>query len=317
MKIIYAGSPQFSIAPLQKLLEHNFEVIAVLTQPDRPVGRKGILTATPLHIFAKEHNIPVYTFERVKNAIEALQQLQADCLITCAYGQILTEQVLAIFPSGVYNIHASLLPRWRGASPVQHALLYGDSQTGITIMKTDVGLDTGDIVLSRTLPIQNEDNATTLFQKLSILGAECIVQAMQQLQKGELTYTKQQQNGVTLCKKIVKSDCLIDFDTSAQEIVQLIKAMEAGPVAFCYLQGQLVNFYDASIADESVQSLNLGQPNGSVLAVQKNGIFVKTGNGILQVKTLQFAGSKKMTCQDIYNSKKVKINQIFLKEEER
>lgn len=167
MKIIYAGSPQFSIPPLEKLLSKKFDIIAVLTQPDRPFGRKGILTATPIKNFAKVQDIPVFTFERIANSVQELQALQADCLITSAYGQILTQEVLNLFQMGVYNIHASILPRWRGASPIQHALLHGDRQTGISIMKTDVGLDTGDIVLQKTLDITQEDNASLLFDKLS------------------------------------------------------------------------------------------------------------------------------------------------------
>ena len=145
MKIIYAGSPQFSIAPLEKLISEKFEIVAVLTQPDRPFGRKGILTPTPVSSFAKAHNLPVFTFEKIGKSVQELQTLQADCLITCAYGQILTQEVLNLFAMGVYNIHASILPRWRGASPIQHALLYGDKQTGISIIKTDIRLDTGAV----------------------------------------------------------------------------------------------------------------------------------------------------------------------------
>ncbi len=316
MKIIYAGSPQFSIPPLEKLLSKKFDIIAVLTQPDRPFGRKGILTATPIKNFAKAQNIPVFTFEKIANSVQELQALQADCLITSAYGQILTQEVLNLFQMGVYNIHASILPRWRGASPIQHALLHGDRQTGISIMKTDVGLDTGDIVLQKTLDITQEDNASLLFDKLSHLGAECIVEAMEILQYGQINLQKQAEDGVTICKKIIKKECQIDFNKSTKEIVQLVKAMECGPVAYSHLQGQLVNFYDCKVAiDKQIEQEGMDKENGTILAVQKNGIFIKANDGIIQATVLQFAGSKKITSQDIYNGKKLERNQIFKKEE--
>ena len=229
MRIVYAGSPQFSIPPLQRLLAEKFDIVAVLTQPDRPVGRKGILTATPLKTFAIENNIPVYTFEKIKDSIKELKALKADCLVTCAYGQILTQDVLDVFEKGVYNIHASIVPRWRGASPIQHALLYGDKKTGISIIKTDIGLDTGDIVLRKELEITQDDNATILFEKLAILGTESIVQALQLLESGKMILTKQPIEGIKICKKILKKDCQIDFNKRAEEVVQLVKAMEAGP----------------------------------------------------------------------------------------
>lgn len=316
MKIIYAGSPEFSIAPLKKLLENHFEVVAVLTQPDRPVGRKAILTPTPLKSYALTQNIPVYTFEKVRFAIDELKALAADCLITCAYGQILSQEVLDIFTKGVYNIHASILPRWRGASPVQHAILHGDKKTGVTIMKTDIGLDTGDIVLIKEIDIEETDTTTTLFQKLAILGADAIVEAMLKLQNGQITFKKQADEGVSLCKKIVKQECQIDFNQSASQCMRLIKAMEFSPVAYAYLQGQLVNFYDCKLPTdrEDVQSLAESQA-GKVVAVTKQGVFIQTGKGILQATCLQFAGSKKMQSIDIFNGKKILVNQIFNEKE--
>ena len=159
MQYIYAGAPAFSVPPLQQMLAAGFCVCAVLTRPDRPVGRRARLTPTPLKAFAQEAGIPVLDYERVRDHAADLAALGADALVTCAYGQILTQEVLDAFPRGVYNIHASLLPRWRGASPIQHAVWAGDAETGITVMRTDVGLDTGDVLLRRALPLDGTETA--------------------------------------------------------------------------------------------------------------------------------------------------------------
>ena len=159
MRYIYAGAPAFSVPPLQQMLAAGFCVCAVLTRPDRPVGRRARLTPTPLKAFAQEAGIPVLDYERVRDHAADLAALGADALVTCAYGQILTQEVLDAFPRGVYNIHASLLPRWRGASPIQHAVWAGDAETGITVMRTDVGLDTGDVLLRRALPLDGTETA--------------------------------------------------------------------------------------------------------------------------------------------------------------
>ena len=212
MKIIYAGAPAFSVPPLQAVLDAGFEVAAVLTQPDKPVGRKAVLTPTP--------GIPALDFAKVREHVAELSAVGADCMVTCAYGQILTAEVLNVFPRGVYNIHASLLPRWRGASPIQHAILAGDAQTGVTVMRTDVGLDTGDMLLVREIPIAPDDTAATLSDKLSALGGECIVEALRKIEDGAAVFAPQPNEGVTLCKKIKKEECVVDFSKTSAEILR-------------------------------------------------------------------------------------------------
>ena len=167
MKLVFAGAPEFSVLPLKKILEEGYEVAAVVTQPDKPVGRKAIVTPTPLKVFARSRGIPVLDFPKIREHIGELESLRAHLMVTCAYGQLLTESVLSAFPSGVYNIHASLLPKYRGASPVAACILNGETETGITVMKTDVGLDTGDMLLQKSIPIAPEDTAGTLSEKLS------------------------------------------------------------------------------------------------------------------------------------------------------
>lgn len=306
MKIIYAGAPAFSVVPLSALLDAGFCVAAVVTQPDKPTGRKAILTPTPLKSFALSRNIPVLDFAKLREHIGELGSVGADAMVTCAYGQILTQQVLDCFPSGVYNIHTSLLPRWRGASPVQHAVLSDDKETGVTIMRTDIGLDTGDILLQEKTEISLSDTAATLSERLSQIGAKLIVEALRAVETGKAIFCKQPQEGVTLCKKIRKEDCLVDFSKAATDISCLIRAMSPEPLAFSRLHGKLVNFYFAEASEGDAE----GVP-GQVIRADKSGIYVLTGSGILKILELQLEGGKKLRAADFVNGRKISVGDIF------
>lgn len=309
MKIVYAGAPAFSVPPLRALREAGFAVAAVVTQPDKPAGRKAVLTPTPLKEYAQSAGIPVYDFAKIREHAAELRGTGADCMITCAYGQILTEEVLRAFPSGVYNIHASLLPRWRGASPIQHSLLAGDAVTGITVMKTDIGLDTGDILLQKSLPIAESDTCGTLSEKLSALGGECIAEALALLAAGRAELKKQGEEGATLCKKIVKENCAVDFSRPAKELGRLIRAMNPAPLAFAYVNGKLVNFYFAEPAEYGGDGVC-----GQVVRADKTGIYVKAGEGALKIAELQAEGGKKMRAADFVNGRKIAVGDVFAKE---
>lgn len=306
MKYVYAGAPAFSVPPLEKMLAAGFSVCAVLTRPDRPVGRKARLTPTPLKAFAESAGIPVLDCERVRDHAPDLAALGTDALVTCAYGQILTQEVLDAFPRGVYNIHASLLPRWRGASPIQHAILAGDAETGITVMKTDVGLDTGDILLRRSLPLDGTETAATLSPALAELGGDCICEALSALEKGSAVFTAQGEAGVTLCKKIRKEDAAVDFSRSAAELSRLVRAMAPEPLAYSSLRGTAVNFGYALPAEEAGAGAC-----GQVLRADKSGIYVQTGGGVLCVTELQFAGGKMLRAADAVNGRKVAVGDVF------
>ena len=306
MKIIYAGAPAFSVPPLQAVLDAGFEVAAVLTQPDKPVGRKAVLTPTPLKAFAAERGIPALDFAKVREHVAELSAVGADCMVTCAYGQILTAEVLNVFPRGVYNIHASLLPRWRGASPIQHAILAGDAQTGVTVMRTDVGLDTGDMLLVREIPIAPDDTAATLSDKLSALGGECIVEALR-----KAVFAPQPNEGVTLCKKIKKEECVVDFSKTSAEICNLIRAMNPSPLAFSYLRGAPVNLFFAQPAEAENAE---GARAGEVVRADKTGIYVRAGEGIVRILELQAAGGKRMHAADFVNGRKIAVGDVFSKE---
>ena len=306
MNIVYAGAPAFSVPPLQALLDAGFAVAAVVTQPDKPVGRKGVLTPTPLKAFAAERGIPVFCFARIRDEAETLRALGADCMVTCAYGQLLTQEVLDLFAGGVYNIHASLLPRWRGASPIQHAILAGDAQTGITVMRTDIGLDTGDILFARALPVEPADTAGTLSEKLSRLGGEAILEALTALSRGEAHFTPQGAQGATLCKKIEKSSCLVSFAEDAGAVCRLIRAMNPAPLAYAYLRGTLFNFYFAEPVpcEEDV-------PCGTVVRADKTGIYVRAGQGAVRIAEAQAAGGKRMSAADLVNGRKIAVGDMF------
>ena len=306
MKLIYAGAPAFSVPPLRALREAGFTVLAVLTQPDKPVGRKAVLTPTPLKSYALEEGIPVLDFARVRDNVPALSALGADVLVTCAYGQILTQEVLDAFPAGVYNIHASLLPRWRGASPIQHAILAGDRETGVTVMRTDIGLDTGDILLRESFPLSEEETSETLSQNLSEAGSRAIVQALRLLESGGAQFVRQPQEGVTLCKKIGKADCEADFTQSAQSVCRLIRAMNPQPLAFSRLHGKIVNFYFAQACAEEGEGVC-----GQVIRADKSGIYVKAGEGCVRILQLQPEGGKCMCAADFVNGRKVSVGDIF------
>lgn len=300
MRIIYLGTPDFAVAPLKKIIESGFEVVAVVSQPDRPVGRKREILPTPVKAAAMEYNIPVYQFEKIRNEYHALSELRADIMVTCAYGQILTQEVLNLTPKGVYNIHASLLPKYRGASPIQSCILNGDKVTGVTVMKTDIGVDTGDIVLTAQTEIAPQETAGELFDRLSVIGGEVIVEALKLIEKDEQTFTKQNHEMATHCKMISKADCLIDFNLSAEQIVNRIRAFNPSPIAFTKFNGKGLKIFKA-------EEVNCKGEVGEVLQADKsNGIIIACGNNAIKVLELQEEGGKRMFAKDFVLGRKIK-----------
>ncbi|MDE7256350.1 MAG: methionyl-tRNA formyltransferase, partial [Clostridia bacterium] len=245
MKIIYAGSPQYAVAPLKALVQAGCEVVAVLTQPDKPVGRKRVLTPTPVKSFALSLGLPVYDFERVRDRAQELKAVGADVMFTCAYGQLLTAEILNLFPMGVYNLHASLLPEFRGASPIQSAILAGCGYTGVTVMKTELALDCGGILLVKRCKADGKTYGE-LSDELSALSAEAVVEAVRILDCGEPQLMLQDEARATYCKKISKADAAVDFKKSAENVANIINAFSPSPAAFAYLNGSAVNLLKAA-----------------------------------------------------------------------
>lgn len=298
MKFIFAGTPEFAVLPLQTLCENGFLPVAVLTQPDRPQGRKGILTPSPVKKFALERGIPVLQPEKLKTDFSALKAAGATCMITCAYGQILTKEVLSLFEKGVWNIHASLLPAYRGASPISAAIWNEEKTTGVTIMKTDVGLDTGDILLREEIEISPRETCGSLTEKLSALGAKMILEALPAIESGEYTLEKQGE-GATLTKKTVRTE--LDFSRPAHEVSALVRALSPSPLAFGRIGGLILNFYNAEVVADCG-----GAPSGTVLSANpKTGFVVACKEGAIKITELQPAGGKRMSARDFLNGRKI------------
>lgn len=303
MKIIFAGTPEFAVPSLYAIHGAGYEITAVLTQPDKPQGRKSVLTPPPVKTAALALGIPVLQPARLKDELNALREANADLMVTCAYGQILTQEALDLFGRGVWNIHASLLPAYRGAAPIARAIMNGETHTGVTIMKTDVGLDTGDICLAEACEIAADDTCGTLTQKLSVLGAKLIVDALKSIKDGTMSLVKQGEG--TVCKKVARTEA--DFSKPAEEVARLIRALSPAPLCFARINGQTLNFYNA-LAVESGEAA----PYGTVIAdTPKEGFLIKCGTGAVRVTEVQPAGGKRMGAKDFLNGRKVQKGQRF------
>lgn len=314
MKILFAGTPDFAVLPLKNIIESGFEVVGVVTQADKPQGRKGTLTPPPVKVFALEKGIPVFQPAKIKEEIDGLKAFGADVMITCAYGQILTQAVLDCFPQGVWNIHAGLLPAYRGASPIQSCIINGERETGVSVMQTELGLDCGDILCVEKTEITPTETYGELSHRLSVIGADLIVRALKMLEKGGYTLEKQSSEGVKVVRKIEKEQAKIDFRKSAKEIVDLVRGMNPAPVAYTQAGDLKINVYLAEKAalseEESVELENAKY--GEVLTDKvKRGLLVKCGDGAVKLIQLQAAGGKVMSGNDFLNGRKVQKGQVL------
>ena len=314
MKVVFAGTPEFATAALQSIYEGGFEIVGVITQTDKPQGRKGILTPPPVKTLAEKLGIPVFQPEKIRDEVEMIRALGAELMVTCAYGQILTQAVLDSFPKGVWNIHAGLLPKYRGASPIQSCILNGETVTGVSIMKTELGLDCGDILCVEETQIGENETYGELSERLSKIGATLIVRALNMLQSGEYALTKQDDEGVNVVRKINKDHAKIDFHKPIQEICNVVRGMNPAPVAFTLLDGNKVNVYRAepAILNEEEQAGFDGAKLGEVLSDKpKRGLLVKCADGAVKLTEVQAAGGKRISGGDFINGRKAKKGQVF------
>ncbi|MEK9940562.1 MAG: methionyl-tRNA formyltransferase, partial [Methylotenera sp.] len=285
MKIIFAGTPEFAVPALAALIEAGHEIVMVLTQPDRPAGRGMKLKPSPVKVLAQQHGLPVFQPERLKPAeVQAdIAATDADVMIVAAYGLIIPTAVLQMPKLGCYNIHASLLPRWRGAAPIHRSILAGDSETGVTIMEVVPALDAGNMVIKGVLPIQDTDTTQSLHDALSKMGAVLMVEAMQQLaMSGTLPSTPQDEQLVTYAHKLEKAEASIDWRQTAQQISRQVRAFNPFPVAQTTLKGDVCRIWMATV---NASAANTAAP-GVVIGLQ-DGIQVSCGEGVLNIVELQ------------------------------
>lgn len=310
LNVVFAGTPDFAAAHLQALLESEHQIIAVYSQPDRPAGRGRKVTMSPVKTLAQQHQLPVYQPKTLRDpsAQAELAALKPDVLVVVAYGLILPQAVLDIPRLGCINVHASLLPRWRGAAPIERALLAGDEKTGVTIMQMDAGLDTGDMLLTAECPITQADTSAELYQRITALGAQTLPAALSALAQGNLSPEQQDHSQATYAEKINKAEAEINWQQPAETIHRLIRGFNPRPIAFSNLDGEVVRIWEAELEAIAHQA----EP-GTILAADKHGITAACLDNAIRITKLQLAGAKAMSAQDILNSRGhlFTINQQF------
>ncbi|AIY64294.1 methionyl-tRNA formyltransferase [Pseudoalteromonas piratica] len=298
LRIVFAGTPDFAAQHLDALIQSNHDVIAVYSQPDRPAGRGKKLKASEVKQLALTHDIPVYQPENFKSdeAKQQLADLDADIMVVVAYGLLLPKAILETPKLGCINVHGSILPRWRGAAPIQRAIWAGDAETGVTIMQMDEGLDTGDMISIATCPIEAHDTSASLYSKLAELGPTALIDTLATIADGTANAEKQNDELANYAKKLSKDEANIDWQMPAQQIERNIRAFNPWPICFTQMQGNTVKVYAAEL-------VNLDGNVGEVLAADKTGITVATGEGALKITQLQPQGKKPMSVQDFLNGR--------------
>ncbi|QEW05019.1 methionyl-tRNA formyltransferase [Nitrincola iocasae] len=299
LRIVFAGTPEFAASSLAALLEQSHQIIAVYTQPDRPAGRGRKLVQSPVKQLALQHNLPVYQPLNFKSdqAIDELAALHPDLMIVAAYGLLLPQAVLNLPRLGCINVHASLLPRWRGAAPIHRALLAGDSQTGITIMQMDAGLDTGAMLYKRSTNILPGETAGSLHDRLAALGAETLIDSLVALIQGQLKPEKQDDSQACYAAKLVKEEGRIDWSLPAEQLAVQIRGLNPWPVAFCRLEDETLRIWQAE-ADASEKTTT---SPGTLTAIQRDGLVVATGQGLLKLTHIQLPGKRAQPVSALLN----------------
>ena len=316
MKIIYMGTPEFAVPCLDALIKSRHKVVAVVTQTDKPVGRSGKLKYSPVKELALSKNLPVLQFGSIrKEGVEIINGIDADIIVTCAYGQILSADILFAKKFGVINVHGSILPKYRGASPIQSAIINGEKETGITILKSGIGIDDGPIINTETCEIYENETYEELAKRLSFLGAKVLLETLDLIEKGMAEYKEQDNSIATHCKMFKPDFGKINFDNNAQDIVNLIHGINPSPVAFFLINEKRYKVYRAQILnDDRVASLNLSldnYKNGEVcVAKSKQGLIIKANDGFVSITEIQPENGKKLQIRDFLNGGKISVGDI-------
>lgn len=314
MRVVFLGTPEFAIPSLDALLKSKHQVVGIVSQPDKPSDRGNKVVFSAVKEYALANGLPLFQFPKIsRDGIIDLKALKPDIMVTAAYGQILSQEVLDIPKYGVINIHGSILPKYRGASPIQAAIMNGETETGVTIMKTEAGLDTGDIIKIVKTPISENETAGELSVKLASLGALALLDVLNSFENGTVVFTEQDHFNATVTKKITKDECIINWEKSSREIKCLIYGANPNPVARTLLGENIVKIYKARIFDKSLNEECLKLANGTILPISsgKDGVFVKTGDGAIELEEMQLPGGKILPAKVLMNGRKINTYDCF------
>lgn len=320
MKIIFMGTPDFSVGTLEALVEAGHEVVLAVSQPDKPKGRGKEMQFTPVKECALKYNIPVYQPRRVREAecIEELRKYNADIMVVVAFGQILPKEILEMAPYGCVNVHASLLPKYRGSAPIQWAIINGEEVTGVTTMQMDEGLDTGDMLLKTEIPIEEKETGGSLFDKLAAAGAKLCVETLEALQNKTVTPIPQGETTTAYAKMLDKQLGNIDWNKTAVEIERLIRGLTPWPSAYTNWNNKVMKIWDAEVSDMDMvkidaETLNMDVETkpGTIVKVDKDAFYVQTGDGLLKVLELQIPGKKRMDAGAFLRGYQVKTGEML------
>ncbi len=307
MNIVYMGTPDFAVAPLEALLQAGHQVTAVVTQPDKQKGRGKEVQMTPVKECALKHGIPVFQPVKIKekDAVMQLKEYPADLFVVAAFGQILSQEILDLPPFGCINIHASLLPAYRGAAPIQWAVINGETKSGVTIQQMEKGLDTGDILLKREIPVEPKETGESLYGKLMALGAELVVEALPLIESGKITPQKQDDSASSYAPRLTKEMGCIDWSKDAHELERLVRGLNSWPSAYTKWKGKTLKIWEADVVQGQ------GNSPGRVEQVGKDFLDVACGEGILRIYSLQLEGKKRMAVKDFLLGNEVDAGMVM------
>ena len=313
MKVIFMGTPDFSVGTLNALAEAGYEVVLAVTQPDKPKGRGGKMQATPVKEAAALHGIPVFQPKKIrtKESIAELKKYDADIMVVIAFGQILPKEILEMTPYGCVNVHASLLPKYRGAAPIQWAVINGEKVSGVTTMQMDEGLDTGDMLLKTEVILDEKETGESLHDKLAAAGATLCVKTLRALEEGSITPQKQGESPTEYARMLDKGLGSIDWNNSAVSIERLIRGLNSWPGAYTEWNGRVMKIWGADVYAKDAISDSKERLPGTIAKIEKDGFYVQTGEGLLKVTELQIPGKKKMDAAAFLRGYQIQENDVL------
>ncbi|MCI8428193.1 MAG: methionyl-tRNA formyltransferase [Lachnospira sp.] len=310
MRIVFMGTPDFAVETLEKIIENGYDVVAVVTQPDKPKGRDKKLSPPPVKECALKHNLTVLQPQRARDEafVQELKRYNPDAIVVVAFGQILPESILHMTKYGCINVHASLLPQYRGASPIQWAVIDGCKKTGVTTMLMDEGIDTGDILMIREYELAKKETGGSLFDKLSLLGAELLIETLKGIEADSIKPIKQDDEKSSYVKMLTKAMGHIDFTKNANEIERLIRGLNPWPSAFTYMNKKMLKIWDADVSEDIEVPQN--SPVGTAF-ISKEKMYVICGSGFLELKEVQLEGKKRMCIEDFLRGNRIENGMVL------